>query len=84
MLQHPIMLILNEEAGQKGLKIVSMQSAKPVNDTSESIRMLNSVLNLTQFNDEYRFNCFYSFPFWLFVFIYFFIKKTSLKLRSFL
>ncbi|XP_040935632.1 midasin isoform X2 [Gossypium hirsutum] len=54
MLQHPIMLILNEEAGQKGLKIVSMQSPKLLNDTSESFRMLNSVLNLTQFSDEYR------------------------------
>ncbi|KAE8674161.1 Mitochondrial substrate carrier family protein [Hibiscus syriacus] len=53
MLQQPVMLILSEEVGQKGLKIVSMQSPKP-NDTAESTRILNSVLNLAQFNDENR------------------------------
>ncbi|XP_022715201.1 midasin isoform X4 [Durio zibethinus] len=54
MLQQPFVFILNEEVGQKGLKIVSVESPKPLNDISESIRMLNAVLNLTQFNDEYR------------------------------
>ncbi|XVF27015.1 hypothetical protein REPUB_Repub14bG0070000 [Reevesia pubescens] len=54
MLQQPVMLMLNEEVGQKGLKIVSPESPKPLNDISESIRMLNAVLNMTQFNDEYR------------------------------
>ncbi|XVF27001.1 hypothetical protein REPUB_Repub14bG0069100 [Reevesia pubescens] len=54
MLQQPVMLMLNEEVGQKGLKIVSPESPKSLNDMSESIRMLNAVLNMTQFNDEYR------------------------------
>ncbi|XVE88663.1 hypothetical protein DITRI_Ditri19aG0087500 [Diplodiscus trichospermus] len=54
MLQQPVILILNEEVGQKGLGVVSPESPKPLSDISESIRMLNSVLNLTQFNDEYR------------------------------
>ncbi|KAK8664402.1 hypothetical protein V6N13_084194 [Hibiscus sabdariffa] len=54
MLQQPVMLILSEEVGQKGLKIVSMQSPRPLNDTTESTRMLNCVLNLAQFNDENR------------------------------
>ncbi|OMO78608.1 hypothetical protein CCACVL1_14268 [Corchorus capsularis] len=48
ILQQPVMLILNEEVGQKGFKVVSPETPKPLNDTSESIKMLNAVLNLTQ------------------------------------
>ncbi|XP_017978548.1 PREDICTED: midasin [Theobroma cacao] len=54
MLQQPFMLILNEEVRQKGFKIVSLESPKPLIDISESCRMLNDFLNLTQSNDEYR------------------------------
>ncbi|XVF74359.1 hypothetical protein PTKIN_Ptkin13bG0104300 [Pterospermum kingtungense] len=54
MLQQPVMFILNEDVGKKGLRIVSLESPKPLNDSSESIWMLNVVLNLTQFNEEYR------------------------------
>lgn len=64
MLQQPFMLILNEEVRQKGFKIVSLESPKPLIDISESCRMLNDFLNLTQSNDEYRFNRLYSFQFW--------------------
>ncbi|KAJ0075983.1 hypothetical protein Patl1_33593 [Pistacia atlantica] len=55
LLQQPVMLILNRQTPQKGLKVLSVQGPMAPSEISdESLGLLNATLDLSQFNDEER------------------------------